>query len=538
MNAVVTDRALLPFWRSVAHLLRFDLRRFRLFVALIAGLEIARAAFAEWALHFAPTTFGNRGLQAFGTEEVAFFDAILVVATALTTAVIVLADLPTDDRAFWRTRPIAPLALAVSKLAGFALLFVAVPAAINAARLAAYGAPASAAAAASLQILVDAGATVSLSWLLALATRTLPRFIAAAAAMLVGGFVALGAVVYWMAGGGDGVGSVGIGFEGSQADGSLVDVAFTVLAFAILVVHYRLRRWRVAVTAGIVLVAASMLVPANRTAPAASPDLARLVEGRLSLPAAIEVPPSWQQQTGAGWPVFMMGKMEIPPLPADVSAAVSLRETRVIVDGRRIPVRGTGQCCGGRGPIGVVAPSAAAAASLPGADGVAFGLPAQLVAQVTGRRIAVEAVADVTFARHRLAGEIPLRPGAAFRTPRYLLEVVGLEHRPAFMSIRFVRFPRFGSGGTEGLSLFVADPSSAGLITTTTDWRIAPANAASGAYEWARGRTWAGRSHILLYGVEAPRAGARLLIVETWPAGVTRTTLSAADVEVRAPRIK
>jgi hypothetical protein len=538
MNAVVTDRALLPFWRSVAHLVRFDLRRARLLAVLMVGLEIARAAFAEWTLHFAPVAIAARAFGAFGAEAVEFFDPILVVATALTTAVIVQADLPTDDRAFWRTRPIAPLALAVSKLMVFALLFVAVPAVINAARLTAYGAPPSAAAAASFQILIDAGATVSLSWALALATRTLPRFIAAAAAALVGGFLALGAVVYWMAGGGQGVGTVGFGLEGSQTDGSLVNAAFTVLAFAILVVHYRMRRWRVAVTAGIVLVAASMLVPANRTAPAASPDLVRLVEGRLSLPATIEVPPSWQQQSGAGWPVFMMGRIEMPPLPADVSAAVSLQETQVIVDGRRISVRGTGQCCGGRGPIGVVAPSAAAAASRPGADGVAFGLPAQLVPEVTGRRIAVEAVADVTFARHRLAGEIPLRPGAAFRTPRYLLEVVGLEHRPAFMLIRFVRFPRFGSGGTEGLSLFVADPSYADLITTTSDWRIAPSNAASGVHEWARGRTWAGRSHILLSGVEAPRADARLLIVETWPAGVVHTTLSAPDVEVRAPRIK
>lgn len=537
MNAVVAPP--LPFWRSVLHLVRFDLRRLRLFVALVVGLELTYAAFLEWSLHVATLAVPGRFGGGFGADESGVFGVFLAFATMVATAAIVQADLPSDDRAFWRTRPISPLALATAKLVSFGLLFVVLPAAVTACRLAAYGASSAAMAAAALQIFVDAGTLVTFTWALALATRTLPRFLAAVAATLIGGFLALGAVAYWMSGGGGGIGRVGFGFAGAQADGSLVnDVAFIVLAFTILIVHYRMRRWRVAVTAGIVLVAASMLLPAGWSVPVATPDLARLVEGRLRLPAAIEVPQSWQQQIGAGWPVFMTGRIEMPPLPADVSAAVALREALVVVDGRRIPVRGTGQCCGGRGPIGVVGPSAAAAATRPDEGGVAFGLPARLVAEVTGRRIAVEAGADVSFARHRLVGEIPLRPGAAFRTPRYLLEVVGLEHRPAFMLIRFARFPRFGSGGTEGLSLFVADPSYAGLITTTPDWRISPSSAASGAQEWARGRTWARRSHILLSGMEAPRADARLLIVETWPAGVTRTTLSASDVEVRAPRIE
>jgi hypothetical protein len=160
-----------------------------------------------------------------------------------------------------------------------------------------------------------------------------------------------------------------------------------------------------------------------------------------------------------------------------------------------------------------------------------FGLPAPLVPQILGRRIAVQSDADVTFARHVLAAAIPLRPGASYRTDRYLLEFLGFEPARRFVLIRFTRFPRFAEAETEGLSLFLADPARTRVIATTPAWRVAPTTAASGSYDWASGRTWSGRFQVLLTGIVSPPADAQLLIVETWPAGTARTRLSG-DVEV------
>jgi hypothetical protein len=226
-------------------------------------------------------------------------------------------------------------------------------------------------------------------------------------------------------------------------------------------------------------------------------------------------------------------------MPADVSIAVALRETYLVVNGHRIPVQGVEQCCGGRGPIGVVAPAGTGDAMPASTEPpILFGLKAPLVPQIAGRRVAIESDAEVRFARHRLAGAIPLAPGAAFRTERYLLEFLALEPSQRMLVIRFTRFPRLASGMTEGLSLFVADTARTRVITTTPAWRVAPATAASGTYDWANGRNWSGRFQVLLTGITAVPGEAQLLIVETWPAGVAHTTLSASSIEVLAPRIE
>ena len=116
MNAMLPTAVPAPFARTLERLVRFDLRRFRLLALLVVLLEIARAAVVEWTLHFVPASMSERFGWTFGTGEVALVDAILWLATVLTTAVVVQADLPSDDRAFWRTRPIRPLALAAGKL--------------------------------------------------------------------------------------------------------------------------------------------------------------------------------------------------------------------------------------------------------------------------------------------------------------------------------------------------------------------------------------------------------------------------------------
>ena len=107
MNAMIPAATAPPsFARTLGRLVRFDLRRFRMLALLVVILELARAAFVEWTLHLVPTAIGERFGGTFGTGEIDVVDAFLWLATALTTAVVVQADLPSDDRAFWRTRPI------------------------------------------------------------------------------------------------------------------------------------------------------------------------------------------------------------------------------------------------------------------------------------------------------------------------------------------------------------------------------------------------------------------------------------------------
>ncbi|MEO5820107.1 MAG: hypothetical protein ABIT71_06340, partial [Vicinamibacteraceae bacterium] len=132
MNATLTTTATPPFADSVLRLVRFDLRRFRVLVLLMVGLELARAALVEWTLHGLPTTIGERFGGTFGVAEMPIADLVLGVVALLVTGLVIQADDPSDDRAFWRTRPIAPLALAVAKAITCALLLVVVPWVVNA----------------------------------------------------------------------------------------------------------------------------------------------------------------------------------------------------------------------------------------------------------------------------------------------------------------------------------------------------------------------------------------------------------------------
>ncbi len=152
MNAMVlTATPSRSLAASVRDVVGFDLRRLRAVAALMVALELARAAFVEWGAAPLTIAIGDGFGGTFGTEEIPLLDALLVVATVLATALVVQANLPSDDRAFWRTRPIAPLALALGKLTTLSLLLVVVPSTVNAARLLDYGAPLSAAAAGAVQ---------------------------------------------------------------------------------------------------------------------------------------------------------------------------------------------------------------------------------------------------------------------------------------------------------------------------------------------------------------------------------------------------
>ena len=94
------------FWRGVVRLWRFDLQRFRVLVAIVVGLELLRAAFVEWLLHLRPSQRRQFGGD-LGSFEFRTLDGALWLAAAIATAILVQADHPVDDRAFWRTRPIS-----------------------------------------------------------------------------------------------------------------------------------------------------------------------------------------------------------------------------------------------------------------------------------------------------------------------------------------------------------------------------------------------------------------------------------------------
>ena len=112
-------------------LVRFDLRRFRLLALLMRRRwRLPAPAFVEWAVHLVPTGDGRAVAGGtLGTREVVLVDARAVAGDrAGHGGRSCQADLPSDDRAFWRTRPIHAGRLALAKLRRCSCcLFVAVP---------------------------------------------------------------------------------------------------------------------------------------------------------------------------------------------------------------------------------------------------------------------------------------------------------------------------------------------------------------------------------------------------------------------------
>ena len=78
-------------------------------------------------------------------------------------------------------------------------------------RLAAYGAPLSAHVAATIQIAVTAGDAIVPAWALALATRTLPAFLAGAGGLIVFAYLSMAGMLFFT--GNPGWASFGIGFS-------------------------------------------------------------------------------------------------------------------------------------------------------------------------------------------------------------------------------------------------------------------------------------------------------------------------------------
>ena len=536
MTAPVSAPAPLSTWRAVQHLCRHDLGRYRVLLAAMVGLELLRTAFIEWTLQLAPIVIVERFTTAAGEVEAYMLDLAIWAMTWVATAVVVQGDHPSDDRAFWRTRPLAPHAVALAKVALLGLVFVAVPALLNSVRLAAYGAPLSAHVAATIQIAVTAGAAIVPAWALAIATRTLPGFLAGAGGLSVFAYASLTGSLFFT--GYYGWPSVAVSladWSRSTALGWAVALGLTMLALAVLVGHYHVRRAWMAVAAGVAILLAPGLLPTPHQAAPPSPELAALVAAPLRPPAGL-----WSEAGRSGsdgaTSAFLSGRLALPALPRDVSAGVFINRARVLVDGRDVAARGFHQCCLGFGPDGVASAQPDAEVDGGGWSEELVSVPASAVPDMLAKPVTLDAGATIVFMRHRLAASLPLAPGAAFRGNDYLVEVLATTDRePAAALLRISRFPQLSRNLRPMLSFFYADPARRRVVKSPSPFVESIRPAAAPIREWVQGRRWAGRYHLMLLG-GAPSPDPRLLIVESHRAGEASARVVASGAPVAPDR--
>jgi hypothetical protein len=547
--------------RAVARLWRFDLQRFRVPIAVVVGLELLRAALAEWVLHGGPLLSSRALDNASVAFEFQALDGALCLATAIATAIVIQADHPADDRGFLRSRPVGPLTVAMTKLTQLAGLFVVLPFVVTAIRLSAYGAPAASVAAGAVQFVVIGGAVVLPAWALALVTRTLPRFLAAGAGLVILWYVAVAAVV-----------SSGLNqwfdprlirriynqpfttfappladWQYANTHGWWVALAVTTLAAAIVVTYYRTRHAIGSALAGIALVVGPALVPVWTPTSPAPRELAAGVDGHLRL-AALVVPRTTNKArlsyVGERW-VLVMGTVALPPLPPNVSVERNLGPVRITAPG--VELKADGLPLYGRPPI--LAAMAAAGGTVPDwpqgrGDDHLFSATRESVDALRARHVDVEAPVDLRFTRHVLVAMLALRAGQSFRTPEYLFEIVAIAPEQGALC-RFTRFPSLKRTATAvtpfvparrvppigtipGMSRPAVIPSLEGRIRAFD----------GGPYVdpddpiWAFGRSWTRQLWLPIGDAAAP---AVVRIVESRRVGDLRTRLVAHDVPVEEP---
>lgn len=567
MNARV-DATSGSFWRGVVRLWRFDLQRFRMLVTVVVALELLRAGLVEWVLHRDALASGGVFSGDLGSFEFQTLDGALWLATALTTAILVQADHPADDRAFWRTRPVSAGQLAVAKLSLLAVLFVLAPLLANAVRLVAYGAPLGPIAASTVQFVVIGGSIVVPAWVLALAARTLPRFLAMAAGIAIAWYVALAAAVTFVPPyllGPKFFGrfrTASNGFAPALADWQAVDrhgwivaLLMTVAAAALLIAYYRTRRAAASIVAGLALVAAPIIAPQRDRSVPADADLAAIVDGRLRLEGSLRLPSKAAVEKEVQPPgvLPLRGSLALSSaLPLNVSASPEFGQARLSTPDAEWTVEGSPYCCGNVDTMAAIAAATGTAPegmvtgpfglTPPGTPGMPwnritlFTMPVRDAERLRGRIVGVEGLVRFQFMRHRLVADLPLRAGVAFRTDAYLIEILAVEKRARVAICRFARFPALASLPGPPLRFFVGNPRE--RVLPVMSWWRQETELFGGGIGWAHGRTWVARMTLplgLAWTGDAdrpPPLPTRLYIVESRPAGELRTTITARDVPV------
>ena len=459
-----------------------------------------------------------------GSFEFQTLDGALWLATAITTAILVQADHPADDRAFWRTRPVGAWQLAVAKLSLFAALFVLVPILVNTARLVAYDAPVGAIVASALQFVVIGGSIVVPAWALAIAARTLPRFLALAAGVAIAWYVAIAAAVTFVPSRilgpkffGGSFRAASNGFAPALADWQAVDrhgwvvaLLVTAAAAALLIAYYRTRRATASIAAGLALIALPIVVPQRDLSVAADPELAAIVDGGLRLVGSLGLPSKPRVESEVPRPdvLPLRGSLVLSSaLPLNVSASPEFGQARLSMRDAELIVEGSPYCCdnvdrmaalaaaSGTAPDGVVTgPFGLTGPGYPGMprNGIAlFTVPVRDAEHLRGRAVGVEGAVRLQFTRHRLVADLPLSAGVAFRTDAYLIEILAIEERAGVAVCRFSRFPALTSLPGPPLRFFVGNPRE--RVFPAMSWSRQETELDGGGIGWARGRTWTAR---------------------------------------------
>ena len=521
----------------------FDLRRVWPLAAAVPVLEVWRASVIESALHQRPTEWG----AATAFDLAGWIDAALWLLLVVTTAVVVQADHPTDDRAFWRTRPIPPLVLGVAKAGTLALLFIALPAAVNAVRLGAYGAPLVAIVIGSLQILARAGLVILPVWALALGARTLPRVLAAAAIVIGTGYaIVLAAFLvdhWWQRIGPPGSftreetpGIVRLVTDWQRKDrhGWAPAVGLTGAGVIVLVALYPTRRRWLAAVAGAAVVVVPSAWPAVDTDGSAPPALVAAIGQRMTIPAPVRVPARrWlEAATTATW---VNGAISLPGLPSNYEATLAWRSLVLTSHGRAAPVDGHSQRTGAS-PLDVIPRSVAWTPERRPWDPTLFTIAPADALSVLAPPLGLRGDADIRLTEHRVLGTLPVAAGAAIRTDRFLFEIVRVDPSSALIFVRLARFPRAGAPNDRLLSCFVQDDRRTLVLPTLTYWGGDTQPAGTSVWQWSTGRDWVELFQVTIHdgrGSALMASRPKLVLVESRQAGRLRTMLAAPDVAIR-----
>jgi hypothetical protein len=244
----------------IAHLVRADLRRFRLLLAGWLLIEVLNTIFTgvQPVLDPEPRMMTALGLLAMVLFLTRWLGLIVIVALVVQTHPLVGSD------AFWMTRPIAPRALLASKILLLATTFVVGPALCVGILMAVLRVPLAEIVLVALQTMLFQSLWVALVMALSSLTRDLARFILVSGAVLVS-FVVLMSIAI-------GVAMRNINREqqlhevtGRSASGPNDGVAMLLLLIAAaalpVVIQYRTRSTRFSAGAGITAFALVLLVP-------------------------------------------------------------------------------------------------------------------------------------------------------------------------------------------------------------------------------------------------------------------------------------
>jgi hypothetical protein len=304
---------------------------------------------------------------------------------------------------------------------------------------------------------------------------------------------------------------------------------------AILAAHYWHRRRSASIAAAVALLTVRLFIPAVGPSTDASPELARLVSGRVGI-GALQLPGDplvdARRRSSAPFPIPLEIQFTLPELPPDVWARLTAQDIRLV--GRETVHVGDGwQCCFGPGPMVAVSStlSRKAAADRPARG---FAIDAAALATLGDGTASLRGDAELRFERHRLAADIPLRPGAAVQVGGQQIEVLATNAQRAALLVRYASFPSLAPSGSS-LSLFVGDAARTQIATSVPAWTgpTRPVTALAWHLHRAVARSWAGRYPVFVDLGPAIQPGARLYVVESIDAGRVRMPLAIDGIPIR-----